>query len=369
MTTNRRYFLGSAAALPLATLATTTMAQNSMQNAPAPSTPAHLSANPAGPFASQPWDPRSRIDAGRYTVERVVFKSEGVDVVGNLFVPTGDAKKPGLVVTGPVAYVKEQAPMQYASRLAREGYVTLIYDPRFYGESAGMPRNFESRKTKVEDVQSAIAFLAGRAEVDIARVSVVGVCQGMNWAVEATANTPSVRAVALVAGHYLLPEVAAMYLGNSDNVAARIAKANESRAAFERTGQVNYIPIVSLTDSNALLTPRAIHDFYYRWADRGPFSAHTGLWENRITQMSEADIWGGRIDLQLKRLAAPALMVHSDRAASGPVIPRQMFEQIASKDKHAVWLAGRNQIQFYQDPLTIDMVIPHLNEFFRKYSA
>nr|WP_295771611.1 alpha/beta hydrolase [Rhodoferax sp.] len=298
-----------------------------------------------------------------------MFKSEGLDVVGNLFVPAGGAKKPGVVITGPVAYVKEQAPLQYASRLAREGYIALIYDPRYHGESAGMPRRLESRKAKVEDVQAAIAFLAERAEVDKARMSVVGVCQGMNWAVEATANTPSVRSVALVAGHYLMPEVAAMYLGNAENVATRIAKANESRAIFERTGQVNYIPIVSLTDPNALLAPRAIYDFYYRWADRGPFSAHTGLWENRITHMSEADIWGGRIDEQLKRLTAPALMVHSDRAASGPKIPRQMFEHIASKEKQAVWLEGRNQIQFYQDPMTIDMVIPHLTDFLRKYAA
>ena len=62
-------------------------------------------------------------------------------------------------------------------------------------------------------------------------------------------------------------------------------------------------------------------------------------------------------------------MVHSDRAASGPKIPRQMFELIASKDKKAVWFEGRNQIQFYQDALTIDMVIPHLSEHFRKYAA
>ena len=41
----------------------------------------------------------------------------------------------------------------------------------------------------------------------------------------------------------------------------------------------------------------------------------------------------------------------------------------ACQDKQAVWLEGRNQIQFYQDPLTIDMVIPHIDAHFQKYSV
>jgi hypothetical protein len=85
--------------------------------------------------------------------------------------------------------------------------------------------------------------------------------------------------------------------------------------------------------------------------------------------MSEADIWGHRIDAQLMRLGKPTLMVHSDRAASGPKIPRELFEVIAARDKRQVWLDGRNQIQFYQDPLTIEMVIPHLTTHFRKHST
>lgn len=364
--TSRRSFLGATAALPLASFATNIVAQTADKNM---ATPAHLSASPAGPVTTQPWNSKNRIDMGPYAVERVSFQCHGIEIIGNLFIPSGTGTKPGVVMTGPVAYVKEQAPMQYASRLVKEGYVTLIFDPRYHGESAGLPRRFESRKAKVEDIQAAVTFMTTRSEIDASRINVMGLCQGMNWAVEAAANDARVRAIALVAGHYLMPEIAALYLGGPENVAQRIAKATEARDAFERTGQVDYIPIVSLTDAKALLSARAIHDFYYHWADRGPFAAHRGLWENRITQMSEADIWGHRIDTQLKLLNKPTLMVHSDRAASGPKIPRELFDVIATKDKQAVWLDGRNQIQFYQDPLTIDMVIPHLKAHFLKHSA
>ena len=337
--------------------------------APAAATPAHLSAAPGAAFSTQPWSGAARIDAGPYTVERVIFKSGGLDIVGNLFVPAGKGPWPAVASIGPVAFVKEQAPLQYASRLVREGFTTLIFDPRYHGESAGEPRRWESRQAKVEDLRAAVSFLAGRAEVDAGRLHLLGICQGCNWAAEAAANEPRVRSVSLVAGHYLMPETAALYLGGPENVALRIARAEESKAAFLRSGQVDYIPIVSLSDRDALLTPKAIHDFYYRWADRGPFSTHTGLWENRITRMSEVEIWGHRIDEQLRRLNKPVLMVHSDRAASGPLIPRRLFDEIGTKQKRAVWLDGRNQIQFYQDPMTIDMVVPHLAQFFGRAAA
>lgn len=352
-----------AAVMTTAVTYRSTMAQDS-QKSTSPVTPAHLAGNPAAPFFTQPWDAQSRAKTGHYTVERVVFKSGGLDVVGNLFLPSGADKVPAIAMIGPVAFVKEQAPLQYASRLAREGFATLIFDPRYHGESAGEPRRFESRQAKVEDLKAAVDFLAERPEVDSQRMHLVGVCQGVNWAVEAAANDARIKSVGLVAGHYLMPETAALYVGSAEKVAARLERANKAKAAYLANGQVDYIPIVSLTDADALLTARPIYDFYYHWADRGPFANHTGLWENRITRMSEADIWGHRIDLQLQRLTKPVLMIHSERAASGPQIPRKLFEVIASKDKQQVWLDGRNQIQFYQDPITIDMVVPHLARFF-----
>ena len=360
---NRRQALMSSASL---TLGAQAAAQTSLPPAAAP---AHLTATASASFATQPWGASGAFDAGPYRVERVVFPSGGVDVVGNLFVPAATPPRGAVALIGPVAFVKEQAPLQYASRLAREGYAALIFDPRFHGESGGVPRRYESRRAKVEDLRAAVGFLASRPDVDARRIHLLGICQGVNWALEAAADEARVRAVAAVAGHYLMPETAMLYLGTAQKVDERIAHARRAREAFDRGEAPEYIPIVSLTDPDALLTARPIHDFYYRWADRGPFAAHTGLWENRITRMSEAEIWSHRIDEVLKRLERPMLMVHSDRAASGPQIPRRLFDVAGARDKQAVWLDGRNQIQFYQDPMTIDMVVPHLLAFFDRHGT
>jgi len=154
----------------------------------------------------------------QYTFEKITFLSRGAGVVGNLLVPNTEGRKPAVVIIGPVAYVKEQSPIQYATRMAKAGYVTLIFDPRYHGEShgesPGEPRRWESRQAKVEDLRAAVDYLAAHASVDAGRIYGLGVCQGVNWMIEATSQDARIRRLAIVAGHYLMPETARMYLGS-----------------------------------------------------------------------------------------------------------------------------------------------------------
>ena len=323
---------------------------------------------PSGPFTTQPWLGGNRLQMAGYAVERVTYPSQNVPVVGNLFLPAGEGRKPAVIVIGPVGFVKEQAPLQYASRLVREGYVTLIFDPRFHGESGGEPRRFESGEEKVKDLSAAVEFLAQRPDVDPARIHVLGVCQGVNWTIEAAILDRRIRAIAVVAGHYLTPEVATMYLGAPTNIENRLAKSRAAEARFKASGQVDYINIVSPSlaqpDPDALLTAPPIQMFYIRWADRTPFLAHRGLWENRLTAMSEHLIWGHRIDHAVPKLRTPTLMIHADRAASGGEVPRRLFAAMPAEKKELVWLGGQGQLQFYDDPLTIEQAVPHIARFF-----
>ena len=320
----------------------------------------------AGPFETQPWVAQGPLQSQHYTAARVTYAAGGTEVVGNLLAPRGSGRKPAVVVIGPVAFVKEQSPIQYASRLVREGYVTLVFDPRHHGESGGEPRRHESGTTKVEDLRASVDYLLTRDDVDPERVHILAICQGVNWGMEAAAGDPRVKALAIVAGHYLTPDTTRLYVG--DTAEARVTRSREAEARFRATGEVSYIPIVSERPTparaEALLTAPPIQQFYIRWADRGPFWNFHGLWENRITAMSEAGIWGHDVRPVAARLATPTLMVHADRAASGPQIPRALFEAIPATRKELVWLGTQNQMQFYEDPLTIDQVVPHVARFF-----
>lgn len=342
------------------------LAQSNQTTMTTNTTPQHLQNTAQGEFKTQPWE-EQQLAVGSYRVERVVWQSQGTDVVGNLFLPETAGPHAAVVIIGPVAFVKEQSPLQYASRLVREGFAALIFDPRFHGESAGEPRRFESRQAKVQDLQSALDYLSQRSDIQKDRLNVLGVCQGVNWAIEASTLDKRIKALSIVAGHYLMPAVAEMYLGSADKVKARIQAAQQAKRVFEKEGKVEYIPIINSPD--ALLPAPVIGQFYQRWADRGAFWDFHGLWENRITRMSEAEIWGHNIETILPQLHTPTLMIHANRAASGSKIPRQLFELIPSKQKQLLWLADQNQMMFYEDPLTIDRVSQAVAQFYKTLQA
>ena len=68
----------------------------------------------------------------------------GLKMAGLLRTPTDFRPAnvyPAIVVTGPMLSVKEQAQSVYAERLTEAGYVTLVFDGLYTGESEGQPRS------------------------------------------------------------------------------------------------------------------------------------------------------------------------------------------------------------------------------------
>ena len=80
--------------------------------------------------------------------QKVVFMNKQLNLrlAGLLRIPEPfDLSKnyPAVVVTGPMLSVKEQAQSVYAERLTEDGYVTLVFDGSYFGESEGLPRGQE----------------------------------------------------------------------------------------------------------------------------------------------------------------------------------------------------------------------------------
>ena len=70
----------------------------------------------------------------------VTFTSVGDKMSGILHLPDNfDSKNqyPAILTTGPMATVKEQAAGVFAKALAAEGFITLAFDYRRFGESGG----------------------------------------------------------------------------------------------------------------------------------------------------------------------------------------------------------------------------------------
>lgn len=136
--------------------------------------------------------------------QKVTFNNNGVRMVGNLYLPTGyDSKKkyPAIVVSHPWAGVKEQTSGLYAQQLARKGFVTLAFDASHYGESGGEPRFLEDPAARVQDIRSAVGYLASLPQVDANRIGAIGVCAGGGYTLHEAQTDLRVKAVAGVVAY------------------------------------------------------------------------------------------------------------------------------------------------------------------------
>jgi uncharacterized protein len=134
-------------------------------------------------------------------VKPVTFKNGGVDIAGNLHLPENfDEHKryPAIVCVHPGSSVKEQTAGIYASKLAEEGFVTLVFDASYQGASGGEPRHVEWPAARVEDIRCAVDYLTTLDFVDEDRIAVLGVCAGGGYAVNAALTEHRIKAVGTV---------------------------------------------------------------------------------------------------------------------------------------------------------------------------
>jgi dienelactone hydrolase len=285
--------------------------------------------------------------------EKVTFDSDGVTLTGDLYLPDGDGPVPAIVVAGTWTSVKELMADRYARRLADRGYAALSFDFTGFGESAGEPRDVESPERKVRDIHHALTFLAAHPAVDGGRLGALGICAAAMYMAGNAADDPRVTSLALVAPWLHDAAICEAAYGGADAVAERIATGREARARWERTGEVEYVPVVSTTDERAAM-PYDI-DFYLN-PERGGIPA----WPNRFALMA----WPGWLTYDsialAPRITQPTLLVHSEDAA----IPEgaHRFHAGLAGPKDILWTQG-SQFDFYdQEPqvsLAVDTAAAH----------
>ena len=135
-------------------------------------------------------------------VQKVSFKNRyGITLVGDLYIPkdSKNTKLPAIAISGPFGAVKEQASGLYAQTLAKQGFITLTFDPSFTGESAlanqNLPQNVASPDINTEDFSAAVDFLANHARVDSSKIGILGICGFGGFALNAAAMDTRIKAV------------------------------------------------------------------------------------------------------------------------------------------------------------------------------
>ena len=164
-------------------------------------------------------------------MKKINFKSEGLNLVGNLFYPTNfeEGKQyPTIVCSGSWTTVKEQMAGLYASHFAQKGFITCAFDFRNYGESEGFPRSWENPQMKIQDIHNAVAYLKTLPEVDENNIAAFGVCAGAMYTLMAASENESIKAVATTASWLHDGEAVKLFYGGEEGVQNKINMATNA---------------------------------------------------------------------------------------------------------------------------------------------
>jgi hypothetical protein len=292
-------------------------------------------------------------------MERVAFSSGAENLVGHLYLPAAHQDRlDSVVLLGPMTFQKEQAPTEYARRLADAGFAALVFDPRYRGESGGEPRCWEDPVAKVEDVRSAVSFLTTHPSTRAGRIAGLAICQGSSEMLVAAAHDTRIAALATVAGHYRDAEGDVEWLG-ADGLAQRKTRGRLAKAEYLAGGAVRYVAAVDPVDQAVGMPGKFVWDWYHHWADQGQ-------WENRYAVMSDDDLLGFESISAARSLRTPWMMIHSDQSFL-PGAARRHFEAAPSPGKQLSWEGQTPHLAYYDQGDLIDATVSKIASHFRRH--
>lgn len=133
-------------------------------------------------------------------VDKVTYHSSGVRCAALLWMPAhATGPVPGVVLCHGFRGIKEWALPDFAELFAARGYAALAIDYRGFGESEGQRGRLVPTE-QVEDIRSALSFLAGQPGVDSERLTLYGTSFGGANVIAAAAVDERVRAVVCQVG-------------------------------------------------------------------------------------------------------------------------------------------------------------------------
>jgi uncharacterized protein len=324
---------------------------------------AQIGQPPALANAITPSQTLAQASAYQPGINRVTFQSEGVNLVGNLYLPTtyksGD-QLPTVIVSGSWTTVKEQMAGEYAQKLADQGFAALAFDSRSFGESGGELRSFESPTAKIADLKNAITFLQTVDVVDADRIAGLGICAGAGYMATVAAEDDRLKALVTIAPWIHNPAIVNQVYGGEQKVNEMIQMGRNAAEKFATTGEADYVLATSKTDETAVMYGDID---YYQNPQRGAIPQ----WDNRFAVATWAEWLTFNPMTKAAQVNVPTLFIHSEKAAI-PDGAKQFFASVPTSDKKFVWLNDYQQFDFYdQDSAmaqAIALTTEHLNAAF-----
>ncbi len=164
-----------------------------------------------------------------------------------------------------------QAAGLYAQTMAERGFLTMVFDPSFTGESGGQPRYMASPDINTEDFMAAVDFLSLQDNVDPEKIGIIGICGWGGMAINAAALDTRIKAAA-ASTMYDMPRVNAKgYFDTEDSEEARYEKRKALNAQriedYKNSSYALGGGVVDPLPEDAPFFVKDYHDYYK--TDRG----------------------------------------------------------------------------------------------------
>lgn len=298
-------------------------------------------------------------------VRKVAFlRSNNIVLVGNLFLPAdfNPAMKYLVVLSvHPAGSVKEQSAGLYAYRLAAEGFVTLVFDAAYAGESGGTPHWPEAPYERVEDIRYAVDYLVTLPFVDEHRIGALGLCAGGGYVINAAQTERRIRAVAGVSAADIGAANRESWLrGRSVEEQIRLLEdVSEQRTREARGAELMKVYMCPVPDETTAPSFREGYDYYRTpraWHPRG---------DNYYLRRSQATKMAFSAIENIHLLTQPVLLVVGDMADSEWQTWR-LYDALPGSDKEVYTVRGFSHIDLYDRPLAVDRAVAKLSTFFRR---
>jgi dienelactone hydrolase len=210
--------------------------------------------------------------------KNIEFISKGTLCRGWLYIPQAVSREgtaPGIVMAHGFAGLKEMGLAGYAERFEAAGFVTLVFDYRFWGESEGEPRNQIFAYEMVEDYRNAITWLSKRPEVDSDRIGIWGTSYSGGLCLHVGTHDKRVKAVVAQVPSTLNPDSRKSKAPDVwDHVGASLV--NDRIQRYE-TGNVNYMKVVAPEGESCIFPDGDAYEWYMEFKEFAP------KWTNEVT--------------------------------------------------------------------------------------
>ena len=307
-------------------------------------------------------------------MKSVSVKNTYWDIAADLhFPPNFDETKkyPAIISAHPIGSCKEQTDGNiYGAALAEAGFVVLVHDASFQGESGGEPRFIEDPSIRVSDIRYAVDYLQSLPYVDAERIGAIGVCGGGAYTIHAGITDHRLKALVSITGvnfGRLIREGFANFkpLESIENMAkmrTQEAQGGTRHVVDLLPASVDAAKKAGVTDIDVLEAT----DYYKTARGQQPGGATSQL----MSFSSAAMGWDAFLNAETL-LTQPLMVVIGDKAGGFGAFRDgwEIYGRAASAIKEMVVVAGHSHYDLYDQPKPVGEALGKLIPFFQMHLA